>query len=54
MVKAYFTSGVVSEEDYESTLREHQAALDAAKSAQREEAYAYFARVAERRAFFNR
>jgi TPR repeat protein len=54
VVKAYFTSGVVSEEDYESTLREHQAALDAAKSAQREEAYAYFARVVERRAFFNR
>jgi TPR repeat protein len=54
VVKTYFTSGAVSKEDYDSTLREHQAALDAAKSTQREEAYAYFARVAERRAFFNR
>ena len=31
--------GDVSKEDYESTLREHQAAVDATKSAQREEAY---------------
>lgn len=47
VVKMYFTNGDVSKEDYDSTLREHQAALDATKSAQRERAYAYFARVAE-------
>ena len=57
VVKMYFTNGDVCKEDYESTLHEHQAALDATKSTQREEAYAYFAWIAERRAaapFFNR
>ncbi len=40
MVKKGFSSGIVSKEDYEVALRGHQAAVDATKSEQREEAYA--------------
>jgi hypothetical protein len=39
-VKYGFSKGVVSKEDYEAALRGHQAAVDATKSEQREEAYA--------------
>jgi tetratricopeptide (TPR) repeat protein len=39
-VKKYFSVGLVSKEDYEAALRGHQAAVDATKSEQREEAYA--------------
>ena len=38
MVKNGFRGGVVSKEDYEAALRGHQAAVDATKSQQREEA----------------
>jgi hypothetical protein len=41
-VKAYFRKGLVSKEDYEAALRGHQAAVDATKSEQREEAYAEY------------
>ena len=41
-VKTSFALGFVSKEDYEAALREHQAAVDATKSAQREEAYAFY------------
>ena len=37
-VKKYFLKGFVSKEDYASVLRGHQAAVDATKSAQRDEA----------------
>jgi TPR repeat protein len=37
-LKKYFLKGVASKEDYEAALRGHQAAVDAAKSTQREEA----------------
>jgi hypothetical protein len=37
-VKNGFRGGVVSKEDYEAALRGHQAAVDATKSKQREEA----------------
>ncbi len=40
-VKAGFAAGHVSKEDYASALRGHQAAVDATKSQQREEAYAF-------------
>ncbi len=39
-VKFGFIDGFVSKDDYASTLRGHQAAVDATKSEQREEAYA--------------
>jgi hypothetical protein len=39
-VKKGFQRGEVSKEDYASSLRGHQAAVDATKSEQREEAYA--------------
>ena len=48
VVKAMSTLGTVSEEDYASTLRQHQAAVDATKSAQREEADAFYARQRRR------
>ena len=41
-IKTYFASGFVSKEDFEAALLEHQAAVDATKSAKREEAYAVF------------
>ena len=37
-MKKYFLKGLASKEDYEAALRGHQAAVDAAKSTQREEA----------------
>jgi tetratricopeptide (TPR) repeat protein len=40
-VKTCFEKGVASKEDYEAALRGHQAAVDATKSKQREEAYAF-------------
>jgi TPR repeat protein len=40
-VKKGFQRGFVSKEDYAAALRGHQAAVDATKSAQREEAYAF-------------
>jgi hypothetical protein len=40
-VKQGFLDGIVSKEDYEAALRGHQAAVDATKSEQREEAYAF-------------
>ena len=41
-VKKGFAAGFVKKEDYDGALRGHQAAVDATKSAQREEAYAVF------------
>ena len=41
-VKAGFVDGVASKEDYEAALRGHQAAVDATKSEQRDEAYAFY------------
>jgi TPR repeat protein len=41
-VKKGFALGVVSKDDYAAALRGHQAAVDATKSEQREEAYAFF------------
>ncbi len=46
-VKRGFAGGVVSKEDFEASLRGHQAAIDATKSAQREAADEFWA--AERR-----
>ena len=43
-VKEGFAYGLVSKEDFEAALRGHQAAVDATKSEQREEAYAFFKR----------
>ncbi len=40
-----FRSGLVSKEDFEAALRGHQAAVDATKSEQREEAYAFVKRT---------
>ncbi len=40
-LKEYFRRGLVGKEDYEAALRGHQAAVDATKSQQREEAYAF-------------
>ncbi len=40
-VKAGFAAGVVSKEDFEAALRGHQTAVDATKSAQRQEAYTF-------------
>ncbi len=45
-VKQGFVDGIVSKDDYASTLRGHQAAVDATKSKQREEAYAFYAQTA--------
>ena len=42
VVKKGFMSGYVSKEDYEAALRGHQAAVDATKSEQREEADIFF------------
>ena len=42
MVKQGFLRGVVSKEEYAAALRGHQTAVDATKSQQREEAYAFF------------
>ena len=42
-VKTYFAHGFVSKEDYEATVREHQAAVDATKSQPRDAAAAAFA-----------
>ena len=41
-VKTSFALGFVSKEDYEAALSGHQAAVDAMKSVQREEAYAFY------------
>ena len=41
-VKKLFVKGIASKEDYASALRGHQAAVDATKSAEREEAEAYY------------
>ena len=41
-VKDCFEEGVASKEDFEAALRGHQAAVDATKSKQREEAYAFY------------
>jgi TPR repeat protein len=40
-VKQGFVDGIVNKEDFEGALRGHQAAVDATKSKQREEAYAF-------------
>ena len=48
-VKKYFAKGLANKEDFEAALRGHQAAIDATKSAQREEAYAFFKRSGLRR-----
>jgi hypothetical protein len=40
--KSFERRGFVSKEDHAAALREHQAAVDATKSEQREEAYAFF------------
>jgi TPR repeat protein len=42
VVKQGFLAGIVSKEEYAATLRGHQAAVDATKSQQRDEAYAFF------------
>jgi hypothetical protein len=43
MVKKGFAHGlIVSKEDYEGALRGYQAATEATKSAQREEAYKFY------------
>eukprot|EP00986_Skeletonema_menzelii_P019828 scaffold29303_cov160-Skeletonema_menzelii.AAC.3 len=41
-VKEGFQDGIASKEEYASTLRRHQAAVDATISAQREEAYKFY------------
>ena len=43
-VKEGFAGRFVGKEEYEAALRGHQAAVDAIKSEQREEAYAFFKR----------
>ena len=43
-VKKYFVHGLASKEDYEAALRGHQAAVDATKSEQREEAEEFYER----------
>jgi TPR repeat protein len=47
-VKDGFALGFVRKEDYAAALRGHQAAVDATKSRQREEAYEFYARTAKR------
>jgi TPR repeat protein len=41
-VKKGFRSELVSKEDFEAALRGHQAAVDATKSKQRDDAYAFY------------
>ena len=41
LLKKYFAVGAINKEVYEAALRGHQAAVDATKSTQREEAYAF-------------
>jgi TPR repeat protein len=41
LLKKYFAVGAIYKEVYEAALRGHQAAVDATKSTQREEAYAF-------------
>jgi TPR repeat protein len=48
-VKVVFAGGFVSKEDYEAALRGHQAAVDATKSEQREEACAFFEQAEHKR-----
>jgi len=48
-VKKDFVNGYASKEDYEAALRGHQAAMDATKSEQREEAYAFFEQTDHKR-----
>ena len=43
-MKRGFAAGFVSKDDFEAALRGHQAAVDSAKSKQREEAYAFYNR----------
>jgi hypothetical protein len=50
-VKKGFQMGIVSKEDYEASLRGHQAAIDATKSVQREAAYAFWAEERSRNEF---
>jgi tetratricopeptide (TPR) repeat protein len=45
VVKEGFAAGLVSKDEYAAALRGHQAAVDATKSAQREEAYAFYNRI---------
>ena len=46
VVKEYFGScPYLSKEDFEATLREHQAAVDATKSSKREEAHAFYSSI---------
>jgi TPR repeat protein len=47
-VKQGFVAGLVSKEDYASTLRGHQAAVDATKSTHREEADAFYKKIEAR------
>jgi tetratricopeptide (TPR) repeat protein len=44
-VKNVYALGFVSKEDFEASLRGHQAATDATKSKQRDEAYAWFKHI---------
>ena len=44
-VKKGFTKGFVSKENFEAALRGHQATVDATKSEQREEGYAFYKSV---------
>ena len=44
-VKKWFLDGIASKEEYSSTLRGYQAAVDATQSAQREEAYEFFRKI---------
>ena len=44
-VKKAFLDGFASKEEYASTLRGHQATVNATKSKQREEAYEYFRKI---------
>eukprot|EP00984_Skeletonema_dohrnii_P018511 scaffold8668_cov89-Skeletonema_dohrnii-CCMP3373.AAC.7 len=46
-LKGCYAGGLVSKEDFAAALREHQAAVDATKSPQREEASEYFRRELE-------
>ena len=48
LLKDFFVQGVVSKEDYAAALRGYQAAVGATKSAEREEAEAYFKKHARR------
>ena len=42
LTKEFFVRGIFSKEDYDAALRGHQAAVDASKSAERDEADAFF------------